>query len=194
MNVSYRHPGPFAVIGLIAAFALAIVIVTAIMGDPAWVYGENMLSDLGVSDVQSTADLFNYGCIVIGILVFVFGLGKSLCESSCNRASGCMLAISGIFLILVGYINSDFGNGNTHDTIAILCYLFLFIAMVLSAIGDSRDGYRLNSALTVVLILIILGCCVGMNIESLEVITTACAIVWLAGISAKMIFTSRNTN
>lgn len=194
MNVSYRHPGPFAVIGLIAAFALAIVIVTAIMGDPAWVYGENMLSDLGVSDVQSTADLFNYGCIVIGILVFVFGLGKSLCESSCNRASGCMLAISGIFLILVGYIHSDFGNGNTHDTIAILCYLSLFIAMVLSAIGDSRDGYRLNSALTVVLILIILGCCVGMNIESLEVITTACAIVWLAGISAKMIFTSRNTN
>ena len=194
MNVSYRHPGPFAVIGLIAAFALAIVIVTAIMGDPAWVYGENMLSDLGVSDVQSTADLFNYGCIVIGILVFVFGLGKSLCESSCNRASGCMLAIAGIFLILVGYIHSDFGNGNTHDTIAILCYLFLFIAMVLSAIGDSRDGYRLNSALTVVLILIILGCCVGMNIESLEVIATACAIVWLAGISAKMIFTSRNTN
>ena len=192
MNVSYRHPGPFAVIGLIAAFAFAIILVTAIMGDSAWVYGENMLSDLGISDVQMTADLFNYGCIIIGILVFVFGLGKALCETSCNRASGCILAIAGVFLILVGYIHSDFGNGNTHDAIAILCYLFLFIAMVLSSIGDWRDGYRLNSALTVILILIILGCCVGMNIASVEVITAACAIVWLAGISAKMIVTSKN--
>ena len=59
--------------------------------------------------------------------------------------------------------------------------------MVLSAIGDWRDGARLNSALTVVLILIILGCAVGMTVEALEVITVACGIVWLAGISAKMI-------
>ena len=192
MNVSYRHPGPFAVIGLIAAFAFAIVISVAIMGDSAWVYGENMLSDLGVSDVQTTADLFNYGCIIIGILVFIFGLGKSLCESSCNRASGCTLAIAAIFLILIGYIHSDFGNGNTHDTIAILFFLFLFVSEVLSAIGDWRDGYKLNSALTVVLILIILGSAVGMNIESLEVITVACSIVWLAGISAKMILISKD--
>lgn len=192
MNVSYRHPGPFAVIGLIAAFAFAIIITVAINGDSAWVYGENMLSDLGVSDVQMTADLFNYGCIIIGILVFIYGLGKSLCETSCNRASGCTLAIAAIFLILVGYIHSDFGNGNTHDAIAILFFLFLFVSEVLSAIGDWRDGYKLNSALTVVLILIILGSAVGMNIESLEVITVACSIVWLAGISAKMIVNSRN--
>ena len=146
MNVSNRHPGPFAAIGLLAAFAFAVIMIVAINGDSAWVYGENMLSDLGISDVQMTADLFNYGCM-----------------------------------------NSDFGNGNTHDTIAILFFLFLFVAMVLSAIGDWRDGARLNSALTVVLILIILGCAVGMTVEALEVITVACGIVWLAGISAKMI-------
>ena len=177
MNVSNRHPGPFAVIGLLAAFAYAIVLIVAINGDPAWVYGENML----------TADLFNYGCLIVGILLFVYGLGKAFCETECNRASGCMLAISAIFLILVGYIHSDFGNGNTHDTIAILVFLFLFIAMVLSAIGDWRDGARINSAISVILILIVLGCCVGMSIEALEVITVACGIVWLAAISAKMI-------
>ena len=146
-----------------------------------------MLSDLGISDVQMSADLFNYGCMIVGILVFVCGLGKAVCETECNRASGCILAISAIFLILVGYIHSDFGNGNTHDTIAILLFLFLFIAMVLSAIGDWRDGARINSAITVVLILIILGCAVGMSIAALEVITVACGIVWLAAISAKMI-------
>ena len=187
MNVSNRHPGPFAAIGLLAAFAFAVIMIVAINGDSAWVYGENMLSDLGISDVQMTADLFNYGCMIVGILVFVYGLGKAVCEAQCNRASGCILAIAAIFLVLIGYIHSDFGNGNTHDTIAFLFFLFLFIAMVLSAIGDWRDGARLNSALTVVLILIILGCAVGMTVEALEVITVACGIVWLAGISAKMI-------
>ena len=87
MNVSYRHPGPFAVIGLIAAFALAIVISVAINGDSTWVYGENMLSDLGVSDVQLTADLFNYGCLIIGILVFVFGLVYFLSNINLPRKS-----------------------------------------------------------------------------------------------------------
>lgn len=188
MNVSHRNPGPFAVIGILAAFVFAVILVVAANADSSWVYGENMLSDLGISSVQMTADLFNYGCIIVGILVFVYGIGKAYCETKCNRASGCMLAITGIFLILIGYIHSDFGNGNTHDTIAVLLFLFLFVAMVLSAIGDWRDGYRLNSALSVIMILIVMASMVGMNLESIEVIFVACALVWLAGISIKMIF------
>ncbi len=188
MNVSYRHPGLFAVIGLLVAFAFAIVLVVAINGDTAWVYGENMLSDLGISDVQLTANFFNYGCIIFGIFLFIYGIGKAMCEISCNRASGCFVAIAAIFLILIGHIQSNFGNENTHEAIALLFFLFLFVSMVLSAIGDWRDNYKLNSALSIIAILVILGCAVGMNIESLEVITIACAIVWIAGISVKMIF------
>lgn len=191
MNVSYRHPGPFAAVGILAAFAFAVILAVAANADSSWIYGESMISDLGVSDVQLSADLFNYGCIVVGILLFVFGIGKAACEFSCNRASGCMLAIAAIFLILIGYIHSDFGNGNTHTTIAILFFLFLFIAAVLSAIGDWKDGARLNGAVTSVLILVVLGCAVGMNIEKVEVIAVACAIVWVMAISAKMILAVR---
>lgn len=188
MSMSYRHPRPFAVIGLLVAFASAIVLAVAINSDTTWVYGENTLSDLGISDVQLTADLFNYGCIVFGILLFVYGIGKAMCEASCNRASGYFVAIAAIFLTLIGCIRSDFDNGNTHDAITILLFLFLFVSMVLSAIDDWKANYRLNSALSVIVILVILGCAVGMNIESLEVIIVTCAIVWLAGISVKMIF------
>lgn len=191
MNVSYRHPGPFAAVGILAAFAFAVILAVAANADSSWIYGESMISDLGVSDVQLSADLFNYGCIVVGILLFVFGIGKAACEFNCNRASGCVLAIAAIFLILIGYIHSDFGNGNTHTTIAILFFLFLFIAAVLSAIGDWRDGARLNGAVTSVLILVVLGCAVGMNIEKVEVIAVACAIVWVMAISAKMILAVR---
>ena len=102
-----------------------------------------------------------------------------------------MLAIAAIFLILIGYIDSDFGNGNTHEAIAILLFLFLFVASVLSAIGDWKDGARLNGALTSILILTVIACAVGMNIEKVEVIAAACSVIWIMGISVKMIFESR---
>ena len=191
MNVSYRHPGPVAAIGLLAAFAFAVIFAVAANADSSWIYGESMISDLGVSDVQLSADLFNYGCLIVGVLLFVFGVGKAACEFGCNRASGCMLAIAAIFLILIGYIHSDFGNGNTHEAIAILLFLFLFVASVLSAIGDWKDGARLNGALTSILILAVIACAVGMNIEKVEVIAAACSIIWIMGISVKMIFESR---
>ena len=191
MNVSFRNPGPFAAIGFLAAFALAVIITVAVNADSSWVYGENMLSDLGISDVELTKNLFNYGCIVIGVLVAVFGIGKALAENGCNRASGCFTAIAALFMIVIGFIHSDFGNGNTHDAAAVLIFLFLIVAMGLSAVGDWKVGASLNAALSSILILIIVGCFVGMEIEKVEVIAVACAIVWMLGVSAKMTFDSR---
>lgn len=188
MNVSNRHPGAFAAVGLIAAFAFAVILAVAILGDSSWVYGESMLSDLGVSDVELSADLFNYGCIVVGILLIVFGIGKALCETGANRAGGFFIAFAGLFLALVGHFTTDYGN--THEAIAIILSLFLFVAMVITAVADWRDDYRLNSALSTIMILVIMGCAVGMNVESLELIAVACAVVWVAGLSAKMIFMS----
>ena len=69
--------------------------------------------------------------------------------------------------------------------------LFLFVASVLSAIGDWKDGARLNGALTSILILTVIACAVGMNIEKVEVIAAACSVIWIMGISVKMIFESR---
>ncbi len=191
MNVSFRNPGPFAAVGFLAAFALAVIVTVAIKADPSWVYGENMLSDLGISDVDLAKDLFNYGCIIIGILTIVFGIGKALCETGCNRASGCIIAIAAIFMILIGFVQSDFGNGNTHDAASIAAFVFMFCAMALSAVGDWKDGVKLSSALSSILVLIVVGCFAGMDIEKVEIIALACGIVWMLGVSAKMTYDSR---
>lgn len=191
MNVSFRNPGPFAAIGFLAAFAMAVIISVAINADAGWVYGENTLSDLGVSDVELVSNLFNYGCMIVGILMIVFGLGKAATETGYNRGSGCLVAIAAVFMVIIGFIHSDFGNGNTHNIVAILTYLFLIAAIGLSAVGDWKVGGKLNAALSSILIVVILGCLAGMNIEKLEVIVTACAIIWVMGTSAKMAFDSR---
>lgn len=191
MKAITRNPGAFGALGIFAAFAFAVVLAVAVLGDAAWTFGDNTLSDLGSSDVQMSADLFNYGCIVCGIIFAIVGLGKAVCELGANRASGCLLAISAVFLFLIGIVHNDFGNGNTHFIIAVLAFAFLAFSAIASAVGDEKDGFRLNAALTSILILVAIGYAIGSSMPAAEVVTVACAIVWIIGISAKMVFESR---
>lgn len=191
MNVSYRNPGPFAAIGFLAAFALAVIITVAINADVSWVYGESKLSDLGTSDVDLTKNLFNYGRIIVGILIVVFGIGKAYTEDGCNCASGCFTAFAAFFLIIAGIMQANSGNSDTAEIAVILVCIFQIVAVALSAVGDWKEGAKLNAALSSILILIIVGCLVGMNIEKVQLIAIACNIVWMLGASAKMTFDSR---
>ncbi len=191
MNVSYRSPGPFAAIGFLAAFALAVIITVAINADASWVYGESKLSDLGTSDVDLTKNLFNYGRIIVGILIVVFGVGKAYTENGCNCASGCFVAFAAVFLIIAGFLQTSSGNSDTVEAAALFVCIFQVVAVALSAVGDWKDGAKLNAALSSILILIIIGCLVGMNIEKVQVIAIACNIVWMLGVSAKMTYDSR---
>lgn len=187
MNATKRSPAPYAVIGILAAFILAVVVLVATENDPAWVLGESTLADLGVSDVELTADLFMYGSIVVGILLFVFGVGKAYTENKCSRASGVMIALAGIFMILLGYYTSDVGNGNVNDTYTWLFYIFLALAMILSVFGDWSEGKRISSVIAAILILVIIGGLVGKTLAYVEVLAMVCMILWLFSESAKMI-------
>lgn len=188
MNATRSSPAPFAVIGICVAFIFAVVWVIAANADPSWVLGENTLSDMGVSDVQLTADLFNYGTMLCGVLILIYGIGKAYCESRCSRASGCMLAIAGIFMIGIGYMTKDVGNGNLHEIVAYLFFLFLLIAVITSAFGDWAEGKKLNVAVTIILFLITLWALAFDTLAMAEAVAVACALVWIIAESVKMVF------
>ncbi|MDO5852800.1 MAG: DUF998 domain-containing protein [Thermoplasmata archaeon] len=187
MNATKVSPAPFAVIGIVAAFLFAVVWIVAAKNDPSWVFGDNTLSDMGISDVQLTADLFMYGCIITGILILVFGAGKACSEAGYSRASGILLAAAGVFLVLVGVYNKDFGNGNTHETVAWLFFVFLALAAIVSIFGDMAEGKRLNGIITTILVLICIGVCIGNTLAYTEGVVVACSLIWLLAESAKMI-------
>ncbi|MDO5861684.1 MAG: DUF998 domain-containing protein [Thermoplasmata archaeon] len=187
MNATKRSPAPFAVIGIVAAFLFAVVWIVAAQSDSSWVLGENTLSDLGVSSVQFTADLFMYGCIITGILIFVFGLGKACCETRNSRAAGILVAAAGIFLVLVGIYNKDFGNGNIHVAVAYLLFLFLILAAIVSIAGDWAEGKRLSACATAILIVIVIGADIGNGLAYIEAVAVACALLWILIQSVKMI-------
>lgn len=194
MNATKRNPAPFAVIGIVTAFLFALVILVAAENDPSWVLGESMISDLGVSDVELTADLFKYGCMLAGILTFVFGVGKAYTENGCSRASGIIIAIAGIFLLLLGYYNSDFGNGNMHETFAWLFFIFLAVAAILSAFGDWAENKKVNSMIACILILVVVGAAVGKPEAYVEFVAVAAGVLWMLSESAKMILNIREAD
>ena len=193
MNATNRNPAPFAVIGLIMAFAFAILWIVAAENDPNWAFGDNKISDLGVSSIELTADLFKYACIVCGALAFVFGVGKAYCEDDANRASGIMCAIMGIFMALAGIYNADYGNGTLHETVAYLFFLFLFLAAALSVYGDWADGKRISGAIAAILVLIALSCIVGKSLEFTEGVAVICGLLWIMSESVKMILAVKET-
>lgn len=191
MNVSTRNPGAFGAIGIFVVFAFTVAVNIAAYGDPSWIFGENTLSDLGVSDVQLSADLFNYGCVIGGILICIVGLGKAVCEQCANRASGMFLAFAGLLLLLIGFVHKDFDQGNTHLIIAILLFVFILAAALCSGYGDAKEGYRLNAAFTGIMILVAIGYAIGNSLAAAETVAVICALMWILSISVKMVFQAR---
>lgn len=186
------NTGPFAVIGIAMAFFFAMVWIVAASNDPNWSLGVNTLSDMGISDVQLTADLFMYGCMIAGALAFVFGLGKAYNEANASRASGIMVAFAGVFLILVGLYNKDYGNGNLHQTVAMLFFFFLTVAAALSVFGDWAEGKRVNAVISATLIVIVIGAAVGNTIAYVEAVAVICGLLWIMNESVKMILNLNN--
>lgn len=188
MNATKHSPAPFAVVGIVAAAFFAMMWIVAANGDSTWVLGESMISDLGVSDVEDTANEFMYGCIITGILVIVFGIGKAYCEQGASTASGIFLAATGLFLALVGIFDENYGNGDAHDAFAYMFFIFLFVAAACSIFGDHAEGKKINAAITAALILIVVGAIVGKEEAYYESAAAVCALLWIVAESVKMIF------
>lgn len=188
MNATKHSPAPFAVVGIVAAAFFAVMWIVAANGDSTWVLGESMISNLGVSDVDDTANEFMYGCIITGILVIVFGAGKAYCEQGASTASGIFLAATGLFLALVGIFDENYGNGDAHDAFAYLFFIFLFVSAACSIFGDHAEGKKINAAITAALILIVIGAIVGKEEAYYESAAAVCALLWIVAESVKMIF------
>lgn len=186
MNATRCSPALFAVVGICAAFMFALALVSAINADASWVYGESSLIDLKNSSVQVAADLMQYGSIVFGILLIVFGFGKGIVENKCGRASGFMLAIAGVFVVLLG-LDTQIGNENVESSLQILFLALLTISVVLSAYGNWYEGKNLNVALIVILFVVAFVAVCFKPLEASVVIIIACMLIWIVGESVKMI-------
>jgi len=176
---------PFAFVGLLVAALIPIAFSVAIFSDSNWVFNANSLSDLGISTDAFTANLFNYSCMVGGVLITIFGLGKMFIKNGLDSASAFFLVIAGVLLVGVGIINKSY---DAHVYIACFFFACTAIALIISMVSDSMKGRKLTTAISVISVTVTIMCMPGFSIFGIEVIYVMAICLWLAGQGLSLAF------
>ena len=108
MSKKYDCPAVFPISTILAVFAFSTCWMVSDIADPTWIFGNSMLSDMGISNVDVTRILFNISCIVCGLILIAFGLCKVMCRVGIEAGSGFLIVPAGFFLAMVGIFPSDY--------------------------------------------------------------------------------------
>jgi len=189
MNVSKDHSIAFAWVGMIAVIAFLIAWAGAAAADTAWQFGVNNLSDFGVSDTDAKL-YFNYGCIITGILLLCWGLGRiAFVKSPGHVAGGVLIAFGSIGLIGVGMFNSD--TGDWHLFFAVTAGLFFFLAIAAVAVGNWMADRKVFAGIGLVITIMLFAMFLAYDIAMLEAYGIILAMIWVLVESTNMILSHR---
>lgn len=172
-------------IGLIAVLAFTLAWLFASQIDTSWVFGTDMLSDLGVSDTDAKY-FFNYGCVIAGLLILVFGAyGATLDESVGHQIASILLIFAGAMLAGLGLFPQD---SDYHTPIAYALVVFAACSAVSMTASDWKVGHLVPGGIAVVLIAIALWAAVFEPVDGMvEAVAVICGLAWLAVQGCKFI-------
>ena len=137
--------------GLFGVAFFSICWLCAVVSDPSWTLGENMVSDLGVSDTNA-AYFFNYGCIITGIILCAYGIMSAYYgNGTFEKISYVLIDAAGAALIGVGTFTEDTGciHNISAYTVFILAALSAVIRMVLGFIRKRMISAVITAALII---------------------------------------------
>lgn len=164
-------------IGIVAVVFFGLAWVFAVLQDPTWVFGENMLSDLGESGMASAA-YFNTGCFVGGLLIMVFGIGTASFRKRIYSVSGIAVVFAGIFLAMIGLFPSD--TGDMHNIFAVGLFAFGTLGMILMTVGDWIHGHVMFGGLSMLMLAAIAITFITQSLAYAEGVTVIVFMIWIA--------------
>ena len=153
-----------------------LLFAAAIMADGNWTFNENTLSDLGISAKRTVALLFNGTCMMAGICVAIFGLGKAQRSSGLDAASGLLMGLSGVFLFLVGIFTKDMRA--LHMAVACSYFVLMGLAIIIGIISDSRRKRYYMISCDVVILMVSAVAIITLTYKGMEVVYVLITCVW----------------
>lgn len=166
--------GPLSGCLVSVVFTLSWVISAAIWGH--WVLGTNSLSDIGVCGIPAAEIIFNYGCVLTGLLCLPLGVSLLDDRNRMFRLSGITSIICGFACFGIGVINEDYGN--IHMIVAGIYGGSAAATIALTGAGDFTEGKKIFTLLAAILLIICgvssLTCPFGVY----EPIAVTCILVW----------------
>jgi hypothetical membrane protein len=130
----WRRAGSWC--GLAGPVIFAVLWIVAIASTPRYDFGGQWVSDLGVGE---GAAFFNSGVIVAGFLnlFFTASLAAVLRPSRLGILGSVVLALAGIFLMLIGVFTEN--AGEIHGIVSISFFLLALIALLVLALPLHRS-------------------------------------------------------
>jgi Predicted membrane protein len=171
------------IFGLAGVAFFGVCWIIAASGDPGWVFGENMISDLGASGLD-TEVIFNLGCVLGGMLVLVSGIGMTTSKKRIYFATGIITALTGVFLAMIGLFPENVGDA--HVIFALLVFAAMLAGMIVTAIGDIVYENKISFAINIVLIALILFVAFTQSFAFLEAAAAIFGLLWLSVHSIKL--------
>ena len=166
------------VVGLAAVVIFGLGWLLGTLADTSWVFGENMLSDLG-ADVSPGRYYFNLGCFFGGLLVMIAGIGiASMRKYRLYAEAGLLAAFAGVCLVMIGLFPED--TGDIHVAFAVVLFAFGIIGMAVMCAGDWKYGHVLCGGVTMLLIGIVLVTAVLEPLAMIEAIAVIAFLIWFA--------------
>jgi hypothetical membrane protein len=189
MNMFNKTPSSaFGWVGIIAVAAFCIMWLACYAADGTWVWGYNSITDFGISNTAA-ADYFSYGLVIAGAFLALYGVGRL---QTCNgkpgyAAGGCLLALTGIAIIVIGLLTKDVHSADYHNFFAILAGVFLSASVLAIAIQQYYCGKVLPVGVALVIVLAVIVFAYEFNFAKFEVYAIVAALIWVAMDAALMV-------
>jgi len=189
MNTNVNsHSSAVGWIGIFAVVALAVVWIGSYLEETCWTWGVNTISDFGV--LGKSADVFNYGIIVVGLLISVYGVGKTAISNNVGfSVAGNLIAIGGIFIAMMGLLTIDIKNGDYHKMVAMIGAILIFAGLMASAIQQYHCGFTIPVGVAILLFIAMFFCAIAFGYAKGEVYCLLIAMIW-AGMDAALMIAS----
>jgi hypothetical membrane protein len=193
MKVLKDHSTAFAWVGMLAVAIFIIIWLCAESVDTAWQFGVDKLSLFGISDTDAKF-YFNYGCMITGILVAVFGIGRAVYyKNEGHAAGGILLLVGGVALFFVGIFTMNTGDGQMHDFVSVAAALFIFLAMIAIAAGNWFAKREIFAGIGVALIFFLIAMFFAYDLAKLESYGIIVIMIWFLMESVNMIVSGRKS-
>ncbi len=184
-----NQAGTFAMFGILAIIVFIVSMGIAASMDAGWILGSDTFSELGISDTDAKI-FFNYGLMITGALLALFGVGNLLFMKGAGYNIGGVLFIAaGIFLALVGLYPMD---TDYHMTMVTCFAITGLLALIFSAIGGWLAEQKVLSGFSIIFVMIVVGSYYFETLAELEVVAAVVVALWLIIQSALMIIESKN--
>ena len=150
--------------------------------DGSWQFGVNSLSDMGISDNAVSAFLFNFGCMITGILGMIVGAGLIVYGKRTLKVGGAVYIIGMLFLSLVGVFTLD--NYDMHRFVATSFSVASGLAIVISSVSDWKVSWYLYTDIAVIGFSITVF--MVTHFEMWEPLITIASMIWVLILGVKI--------